>query len=883
MSHSHSQIHLDIQRIIAAALEQPLDTETQAIVDQHIAACVECRLYAERLQKLETRLSDDLQARWPAKLLTDAQRASVLGSILSRTRRIPMQTRISGSVRALALGALAILLIVALGWGVRTLRPVSSVGGGGNQTIEAGGTPAMPEGRTPSDPTEQAPATNAGQTQSAPTSTPTKETIILSPPPTATEQAPSTNTGRTPSAPTMQAGVIRLFPQVQFTFATELPAEPNQVEIYQQQFSKPITVDLARQAAERLGVSGEVVEYTGEGGWPIYEVHGGSSVVRFLGYADQFMYEVLPNAGYTRANQYPPFEQQVAIAEDFLRQKGLLEGDYHVEPVESNPGVVRFVQKLDEREVRYGVGVNRMGSTLQWIEVSLTTNGLVSAVAYNAHHFQPAGQYPILSAQQAWERFSASPTGAYGMYAVLAVEQPVTYRSWVRDYPTGLVHIYDYAISLQSAEGGAPLVQFSRYPVTGAVQGMETGRFLHAWGQIILNEQGYKILQVEGWELSTLADSHLSGTIQRAGDSATLQTNDGQWLALPDLPAEVLEGEPVNVGGVILNGSLDWSFIEAGEIPGYYGYSLSCGGGGGGGSQTPQANFGGQALAWLTLDGMANPPMQPALPYQAGDTLDGQIGNAWVTIQQYADHAEIEAIMAVESADGASFLAHISGDGLTGIEQYNALPIKVWGHVDRVDSSEMYFTVDHLEEAYPGLRIQAWIGTEEAVNLEGKEALLFTTLDGQQFVLKNSIGYGNLVRVGRPGDTVIREGLLIPGLTFGGYPVVQELSGQMANGQTDLSGYVIASSQPSVYDHTQDVPLVSPESVIEGQVSIEQVELVYLAQSLAGCPAEVASDNPAMLYVQPVWRFRGTFADGRRFEVLVQALPDAYLTDSLPG
>ena len=67
MSHSHSQIHLDIQHIIAAALEQPLDAETQAIVDQHIAACVECRLYAERLQKLDTRLSDDLQARWPAR------------------------------------------------------------------------------------------------------------------------------------------------------------------------------------------------------------------------------------------------------------------------------------------------------------------------------------------------------------------------------------------------------------------------------------------------------------------------------------------------------------------------------------------------------------------------------------------------------------------------------------------------------------------------------------------------------------------------------------------------------------------------------------------------------------------------------------------------
>jgi hypothetical protein len=874
MNHSYSQAHLDFQRIIDVALDQPLDAQTQAVLDQHLAECVECRQYAARLQKLEARLGPALESRWPVTSLSEGQRVSVLGNILSHTRRTPMQTRISSSVRTLALGTLAILLIVALGWGIRTLRPVSLTGGGGTPE---GRTPSAPveESRTPSTPTEE------GRTPSAPTSTPTLETIILPPPPTAIEQTPFPATP-TPIPPPAQAGPVSLFPKVQFTFLTEFPASPDQVEVYQQQFSEPITADLARQAAAQLGVSGELVQYTGEGGWPIYEAHGGGSVVRFLGYTDQFMYEVIPNAGETSPDRYPSFEQQAAVAEDFLRQKGLLEGTYRVEPIQSDPGVVRFVQLLDDSEVRYGVGINRMGSTLQWIEVSLTAEGAVSTVAYNAHHFQSAGQYPILSAQQAWERFSASSTGAYGMYAVLAAEQPVTYRSWLRDYPAGLVHIYDYAVSFQSADGGAPLVQFGRYPLTGNVQGMETGKFLHAWGQIVLDTQGLKTFQVEGWELSTLADSYLSGTVSRQGDTATLQTDDGQWLPLPDLPADVPEGEQVNVRGVILNGSLDWSYIDTGEIPGSYGYTQSCGGGGGGGSQTPDSNFGGQSLAWLAPAGMPLAPTQPGLPYQAGDTLDGEVGNVWVTIHKYADHTEIEAAMWVETAD-ETFVAYLSGSGLSGIEQYHALPIKVWGRVDRTTSSEMYFTVDRFEEAYPGLRLQAWIGTEEAVTLEGKEALLFTALDGQQFVLKNSIGYGDLVRVGRPGDTVLREGLLIPGLTFGGYPLVQELSGQMANGMTDLSGYTITSSQPSVYDHTQEVPVVSPESIIQGQVSIEQIELVYLAQSLAGCPADAAGYNPDMLYVQPVWRFRGSFADGRRFEVLVQALTDSNLTYAMPG
>jgi hypothetical protein len=674
-----------------------------------------------------------------------------------------------------------------------------------------------------------------------------------------------------------------VFPQLQFSLAAEFPTAPDQVQIYEQQFSEPITPDLARQAAARLGVNGELIQYPGEGGGTIYEVHGGGSVVRFLGYADQFMYEVIPNHGFSGPDQYPPFDQQVTIAEDFLRQKGLLDGDYRVEPVQSDPGVVRFVQLLDGYEVHYGVGVNRMGSTLQWIDVSLTVAGEVSAVAYNAHHFQATGQYPLLSAQQAWERFSASPAGAYGMYAILAAEQAVTYRSWLRDYPAGLVHIYDYAVGLQSADGGVPVVQFSRFPVAGNLQGMQTGKFIHAWGQIILNEQGTQIFQVEGWELSTLEDSYLNGTIQRSGDSATLQTDDGQWLAVPDLPADVPEGELLHVGGVILNGNLDWSFIDTGDLPGYYGSYLACGGGGGGGDGTvPDSNFGGQSLAIVQLADSSQAPAQPALPYQAGDLLDGQIGNVWVMINQYADHTEVKTAMWVETDDGLIFVAQLSGDGLSGIEQYNALPIKVWGRVDRVTGSDMYFTVDRFEEAYPGLHIQAWIGTDEAVTLEGKEALLFTTLDGQQFVLKSSIGFGDQVRIGRPGDTVIREGLLIPGLTFGGYPVMQELVGQMANGQNDLSGYTITSNEPPVFDHTQEVPVVRPASTVQGQVNIEQIELTYLAYSLAGCPVEAGSYNPGMTSVQPVWRFRGTFADGRSFEVLLQALTETNLVFPVP-
>ncbi len=299
--------------------------------------------------------------------------------------------------------------------------------------------------------------------------------------------------------------------------------------------------------------------------------------------------------------------------------------------------------------------------------------------------------------------------------------------------------------------------------------------------------------------------------------------------------------------------------------------------------EVPEANFGGGALARLKVANNLSTPDLPVPPYKAGDTINGVTGTVWVTILKYADRTEIRPAMLIEASEGTNFVAHLSGSGLGGIEQFNALPIQVWGRVDRVIGSEMYFTVDRFEPAYPDLKVQAWIGTEEPVTLEGKDVLLFTTLDGKQYVPKTSISFGVEVRIGRPGDTVIREGVLLPDLTFGGYPVIDDRAGSVANGRTDLSGYTITSSQASVVDQTQETPaIVSPASGLEGNVTIDQAELVYLGYSLAGCPATAGLDLNST-FVQPVWRFRGTFENGRQFEVLLQALTDPDLTFGMPG
>ena len=85
--------------------------------------------------------------------------------------------------------------------------------------------------------------------------------------------------------------------------------------------------------------------------------------------------------------------------------------------------------------------------------------------------------------------------------------------------------------------------------------------------------------------------------------------------------------------------------------------------------------------------------------------------------------------------------------------------MKVWGKVDGVDAGgSPIIQIERYEEVYPGLRPQTWQGTWQAVTLEGKEVLLLTTEDGQQYVLSGSLQYGKDAAVGREGDSVDHSG-----------------------------------------------------------------------------------------------------------------------------
>jgi hypothetical protein len=386
-------------------------------------------------------------------------------------------------------------------------------------------------------------------------------------------------------------------------------------------------------------------------------------------------------------------------------------------------------------------------------------------------------------------------------------------------------------------------------------------------------------LNLAGWEGSTLTDEYITGTLTTQSGQTQLVALD-RTLSLIDPPADIPEGTQVGIQGVVLDGNppeLNWKFIETGQIPFSYGTSNTCGGGGGGGNASSDANFGSGAFALLNLDGqIASTATQVSLPYQPGDEINTASGTVYITQHIYlGGSTSLQVVFTPDPSSGldTDWAYSLIGNSLSGIDQYNNLPIQVWGQVNRLENKTVYIDVTRFEPVYQGEQIKVWTGTEQILTLDGKSVVVFTTSAGESYVLKSSLDWGaegNII--GRLGDLIEIEGYIIPDQKVGGYLVVKDTSGS-----TQPDG-VANSAQVQIWDHSQD-PASNPGAVLQGTVTIDKVELAYDAINLDRCQAS-AADDPNMapwLFVQPMWEFTGHFEDGRRFIVQIQALPDEYL------
>jgi hypothetical protein len=840
--------HREATRLIEAAADGLLDGAQQQALDRHLETCQSCRAYASRLASLEMRLQHDLQARYPRQTASKKDQARILDAIEAGSRRDSMFKNVFRGFTWVALSAALVLVLV---WSIRTLPEVPT---------------GAPEKTTPTLQNTPAPANPEGPR-------PDQEQPTMLP----------------EASPAPQIETSAEFPKAQFIMQATLPDEPNQVTVYTQGLPAPADLDAIHQMAAFFGLQGSIYQRPSESSdHPVYVATDGFQTLTFA-YGSSEIFDYTQDYSSILANNQnaPDFAQASQAAETFLKEHGLLDLPYNIQIIPGEPGGVRFVRLLDERPVVFGIGHN---PSLVDLDVIVGPNGDISQLSYAARRYKPAGEFPILSAAEAWQSFLSGQARTRFRYSVNP-ENPAGSGliAWLRPYPEGQrVDLYTYPSLLQPADaGGAPLTYVGNWPVKGEKAALFASQlspydFLHTWGTFQADEAGRRSFYLQGWEVSPLEDLYLDGAIERQGEAAWLVSDQGRFL-LPEPPDGLENGTQANVRGVRQDGDvLDWSLIQAGQ-PADSGYGMmdACGGGGGGGGGE---SIGGGIFRAVTLipqtAGATSTPLALLGPYRAGDRVEALSGKLDVLVSQLADgsqQTELHIWIKPEEKDGTYWGARLEGPQTGGMQNLYTLPVTVWGKVTGFDEEGLpIIEVERFEETYPGLRVQAWLGTWQAVKLEGAQVLLFTPQDGTSYVLERSIDYGPESAIGRPGERVIIEGLAIPGKSFGGYPVIDELGGSMGGDLKDLSGYVITSNQPRTMEPP---PGRSGEDLFQGKATVEQVELIYAAASLQNCGDLEMTDpqGAPWLYVQPVWRFTGHLEDGRLFEIQIQALTEEYL------
>jgi len=856
MKQSDKYNHLQAKSALHSSLDGSIDEVQLKKLEQHLEICAECRAYAEGLKGFEVQLKQSLQSRWPEIKLKETELASVRSEVLTQGIKNQMKVDFSATVKSIGWVALVILFVSGLVWTIGTLAPIPSRVPAGLSTPDSTAPVLLPS---------ESPLPTLQDTSQEPLPTPT------------TNVPPS--------------GSVSLFPNLLFSFTAEIPTSSESMIVYRQQLSQAVTAELARQVADQWGIAGWVYSSPSEGrGDVVFDVMDGSRSIRFLNFPDQFIYQLgyaSPDYGSALMDNgpLPPFDEQVAIASDFLKPFGILDLPYQTMPLETERGVVAFIPLLDGHPVIQEIGVDR--SNIGWIDVKVNPAGQVTMVQYSHHDFQPVGEYPILTAQQAWDRFSKDTNLQHSRYAVLSAEQPTTYQAWARSYlPGQQADIYGWVNAYQPSDPNSPeLVMINNLPIMGDTASMSPDnrydvRFVHAWGQIIANSPDGIGLSLAGWEVSSLTDEYITGTISTQADQTQIVALD-RTLTLIDPPSNIPDGTQVGIQGVVLDGNppvLNWKFIETGIIPLTYGASNSCGGGGGGGMGSVNADFGAGTFALPNLEKQSPPVSTPIIePYQPGDEINAATGTVYVTKQLYLGGKTAtdvnftpDSSSSLDSGWGYSLV----GENLSGFDKYHNLPVRIWGRVERLENGVVYITVDRYEPLYPGEQIQAWAGTEQLVTIDEQSVVLFTTSGGESYVLKSSVDYppADANIIGRLGDLIEIEGYIIPDKQIGGYLLIKDTAGS-----TQPDG-IADSSLVYVWDHSQD-PSSNPGAVLHGQITIDKVELAYDAINLDRCQATAAQDPnlSSWLVVQPTWVYTGHFDDGRRFIVQVQALPDEYL------
>jgi hypothetical protein len=382
--------------------------------------------------------------------------------------------------------------------------------------------------------------------------------------------------------------------QKTFVLGTALPEGPEQMTLYLQRDPAQVTAADAAEMAARLGVHGPVYQslraYLDElAGEPDPDNQPARGYLAVDG-AREVMFEYVGIVRYNDRNrtsfvdghwrepgEMPALEQAKQAAEAFLHAHrnafaGLLEGEF--ETAASGDTIVFYRVLGGEWPLTEPVA-----------RVNIWTDGQVGQVRYWPLELDVLAEVPILSASEAWDILSANqPDERVWQYPYHRAEAP-PWGEWQHQNPTFWARFYVVGQQVhrfgvprawfpikdmpEGTPGGAPFLAIGDLVLAGDVQSLaehildlyvkEEWMYVHVWGEV--QDTGeVQVLRLEGWEPAE--ETYWMGTVHRQGDQATLVTEDGRTIQLPDLPADIADGTQVSVSGGQEDDRLEWHVIQ---------------------------------------------------------------------------------------------------------------------------------------------------------------------------------------------------------------------------------------------------------------------------------------------------------------------------------
>jgi LysM repeat protein len=397
------------------------------------------------------------------------------------------------------------------------------------------------------------------------------------------------------------------FRGVKLYLAQPLPESPDQAHIYLLKKDEAATLDQARALADRFGIQGEV--YTAPDyifSTRDYAFSDGKQMLQV--YSDRF-FTYTADMAKSRINPYGVqfSDQAEGNIQEFLKARGFdfsfslsegsFPGEYILKPLAPDSIPMQY-ESFTQPVMR--VGLDEKGEVLS-----------IDAVLMD-YEPPPVGEYGIISAQEAFQILLNDNILAGKMEFFSSADRIP--REWYRTYPdNAAVTIYGYLSSYPAADPGKPaLIQINGVSVTGNITGLENlddNTFVKATGQYEV-ENGVRKFNVQSWDRK-IQETTVEGNLRRQGDQIIITSGDGSGKQFPliepsaDVPLDTkLPDTQLAVSGVIVDGKLDWTYIQ------YFVEFSSSGGGGGNGIGFYKLNLDGLPVSF---------PPSPTPPAKTGN------------------------------------------------------------------------------------------------------------------------------------------------------------------------------------------------------------------------------------------------------------------------